>query len=498
MKKKNGGSAAPDRRSGAAGKDPSVKARRGKKAAACVVLVTAAVAAAGVTYYYQYQKLDGVFLPNTTVNGQDISRLTPQEVTASVEKIDTDKVITLKTLDGSTETIAYKDLDYRHIWARTPEELQQSQDHRLWAVNLFRPEELEIGEGFTYSEEKLREKILGLKCISGDGIRDPKDAAIVKSKKKKKYVLVPSDDGNRLDPEAVLTAVRDAVESGETEIDLAGQGCYKRALVHTKDESIQKAYKTINDIQNAVITMDLYGSSIQIDKKTFFDWLQFNPSDGTVTLSEDALNSYVDGLAQKYDTYKKPRSFTTSAGDTLTLGGGDDDTYGFILEPHDTREAIRNAILSGQSQEIESVWERTGRRITPDGDDIGSTYIEISIDQQHMWYYQDGELMVSTDVVTGMMTPERRSPTGILYVIGKLTDYTMYGSYGSTFVNYAIMLNEDGVYIHDSSWRSSYGGSIYYNNGSHGCINTPFDQVVELYDLIEDGTPVVIYDRNEM
>ena len=103
---------------------------------------------------------------------------------------------------------------------------------------------------------------------------------------------------------------------------------------------------------------------------------------------------------------------------------------------------------------------------------------------------RDGE---STDVVTGMMTPERRSPTGILYVIGKLTDYTMYGSYGSTFVNYAIMLNEDGVYIHDSSWRSSYGGSIYYNNGSHGCINTPFDQVAALYDLVSTGTKVVVY-----
>lgn len=33
--------------------------------------------------------------------------------------------------------------------------------------------------------------------------------------------------------------------------------------------------------------------------------------------------------------------------------------------------------------------------------DIGSTYIELDLSRQNMWYYKDGELVVETPVVTG-------------------------------------------------------------------------------------------------
>ena len=35
------------------------------------------------------------------------------------------------------------------------------------------------------------------------------------------------------------------------------------------------------------------------------------------------------------------------------------------------------------------------------GVSVGGTYVEISINQQHMWYYKNGKLVVETDVVTG-------------------------------------------------------------------------------------------------
>ena len=47
--------------------------------------------------------------------------------------------------------------------------------------------------------------------------------------------------------------------------------------------------------------------------------------------------------------------------------------------------------------------------------------------------------------------------------------------------------------IHDASWRSTYGGQIYIRNGSHGCINTPLEQVSQLYDMVEIGTPCVMF-----
>jgi lipoprotein-anchoring transpeptidase ErfK/SrfK len=51
------------------------------------------------------------------------------------------------------------------------------------------------------------------------------------------------------------------------------------------------------------------------------------------------------------------------------------------------------------------------------------------------------------------------------------------------------------VGIHDASWRSTFGGTIYKTNGSHGCINAPRSIVTKIYDEIEAGTPVVAYYR---
>jgi lipoprotein-anchoring transpeptidase ErfK/SrfK len=51
-----------------------------------------------------------------------------------------------------------------------------------------------------------------------------------------------------------------------------------------------------------------------------------------------------------------------------------------------------------------------------------------------------------------------------------------------------------GVGLHDAdSWRSSYGGSIYKTNGSHGCINLPLSAAKTIYETVSAGWPVIVY-----
>lgn len=47
--------------------------------------------------------------------------------------------------------------------------------------------------------------------------------------------------------------------------------------------------------------------------------------------------------------------------------------------------------------------------------------------------------------------------------------------------------------LHDSSWRTEYGGDIYLTDGSHGCVNTPLDAMATIYNNITVGTLVVVY-----
>ena len=71
----------------------------------------------------------------------------------------------------------------------------------------------------------------------------------------------------------------------------------------------------------------------------------------------------------------------------------------------------------------------------------------------------------------------------------------MKGSYGESHADYALVIQESGILIHDSSWRDEYGDDIWLYDGSHGCINTPLRAMKELYDMAEISTPVIIYDR---
>ena len=117
-------------------------------------------------------------------------------------------------------------------------------------------------------------------------------------------------------------------------------------------------------------------------------------------------------------------------------------------------------------------------------------YISISITSQTLNYYEYGELVLSTPVVTGI---NNGTPTGDFKVLNKARNVTLKGADYESFVNYWIAFKGSAYGIHDASWRSNFGGNIYKYNGSHGCVNVPYYKVQQLYNMVDIGTPVYIY-----
>ena len=117
-------------------------------------------------------------------------------------------------------------------------------------------------------------------------------------------------------------------------------------------------------------------------------------------------------------------------------------------------------------------------------------YIEVSITNQTLKYYEYGKVVLSSDVVTGL---NNATPTGTYSVLYKTTNATLVGDDYVSHVDYWIAFIGRAYGIHDASWRSSFGGNIYKYDGSHGCINMPYNNVKKLYSLVEVGTPVYIY-----
>lgn len=129
--------------------------------------------------------------------------------------------------------------------------------------------------------------------------------------------------------------------------------------------------------------------------------------------------------------------------------------------------------------------------------DIGRKYLEIDLARQHMWYYEDGKLIIESDVVTGNPSKNNGTPTGTGRIWSKERDRFLSGEDYKSHVNYWMPFNWSGCGLHDATWRNKFGGQIYKVAGSHGCVNTPPENMKLFFEKIPLNTPVVVYDSSD-
>ena len=124
------------------------------------------------------------------------------------------------------------------------------------------------------------------------------------------------------------------------------------------------------------------------------------------------------------------------------------------------------------------------------------SWIEICIKTQTLRMYIKNKLYVKTAVVTGNVG-DRHTSKGTHSVLERTAHRQLKGSYhGQTWdvtVNYWLKFTGDSQGIHDSTWRSAYGGNIYKTNGSHGCVNTPLRAMRKIFKKARVGMPVIVY-----
>ena len=188
------------------------------------------------------------------------------------------------------------------------------------------------------------------------------------------------------------------------------------------------------------------------------------------------------------------RTFTSLSGNKISVSGGD---YGYAISMDNETEQLIKDLESGKEIKREPKWLMTGFTEYSQTDDIGDTYVEISISKQHLWYFKDGKKIVDCDVVTGNQN-QYDTPKGTYGLTYKERDAVLKGSNadGSSYespVSYWMPFY--GNYgMHDAPWRSSFGGTIYQGGGSHGCVNMPVASAKKLFNnLANQGVPIIVY-----
>lgn len=440
----------------------------------------------GLAYYYR----DG-FSYNTWINGVYCTGKTMEEVNAELQSSTEYEGLTITDSDGRSYTVSAKEVSVDISFIHPLQRFKEQQNPLLWIDNM-------IGNGngqeilpvMNYDEPAFEQKLASLPFMTG---RDPESRRVEIIKGENGYELL-HERTHVLNEQKAAELIRTCFKERQETLDLEAEGCYEELPLTEQMKETLVLYEKLEAFQRCGIVYVFGEDEIPIDSGITCDFMQLDGNgdfvfdeNGELIADRERTDAFIDRLAEEYDTVGANRQFHASSGKVITVEGG---TYGNELDTEAEKEYLYEAFVTKKEERHEPAYLQKACR--QGKDDIGDTYIEVDMGSQKMYYYENGVLQIETDVVTGNMALGRGTPAGTYFVYNKQKNRVLRGADYATPVKYWIPVYK-AIGIHDASWRKSFGGEIYQTNGSHGCVNTPTDDVAALYDMVEIGTPCIMF-----
>ncbi|MGO5131855.1 L,D-transpeptidase family protein [Mitsuokella jalaludinii] len=242
------------------------------------------------------------------------------------------------------------------------------------------------------------------------------------------------------------------------------------------------------DYADITITYHFGDQSETLTGDRIVSWLREDDgSDSGVAFDKKQVQAFVKELADKYDTAYTVRKFHTSTGKDIEISQGD---YGWRIDQEQETKHLLELLAARQSADCEPVYAQTAARHAKA--DWGDTYIEVSLSAQQLWLYKDGQCILESYFVSGNPTRGHATPKGIYGLTYKTRDAVLSGEGYDSKVKYWMPFNRN-VGLHDAPWRKTFGGQIYKQSGSHGCLNLPPANAAAIYRNVDKNTPVIVY-----
>ena len=431
------------------------------------------------------------FLVNTTVNGKGFSGKTVADVEDYLKEQVADYELTILEQNNVSDVISGTDISLTYKENSQVEDALDAQNQLLWIVSLFAKSSADVTIEVEYDEAALQERIENLQAVTAEQT-DPVSAH--PEYDGNSFVVAEEQYGTKVDMETLTAKIEQYITEFNPTLDMTDEECYVMPAYTSDSPEVQAACDEMNSYLKASITYPM-DESIVVDKQLISGWITYD-AEMNVTFNEDAVREWMREFGSKYDTVGTSRTITTPTGKTAEVSGG---TYGWIVDEAAETENLINSIKNGEVAEREPAYKQTAA--SHGAQDWGNTYIEVDIAAQHMWYIVDGSIAMESDVVTGLPADGRDTPTGVYSILYTERDSTLKGevdpatgkpSY-ETPVAFWMPFTWQGHGFHDATWQSSFGGSRYQTNGSHGCVNMPYDKAEQLFGMISAGTPVIVH-----
>ena len=315
----------------------------------------------------------------------------------------------------------------------------------------------------------------------------PSNASVTYSGGQGKFIVVPGSNGTEYDVAAAANAAAASIGL-----------LIPEATAEVKTTSVAPTYTADSDkVKSAVNTANGYlklsltytyspegGTTAKesIGVSTLATFIKVN-SKMEVSVSKSAIENYADKMSDRHSGGDYKAKFKTTGGSTI---GTKVTYYGHHVDKDALADDIYKCVTSGTSG------TRTAPYSAKSDKPYGGSYVEIDLTNQKLYLYKNGERLLTTSLVSGSVVKGYCTPTGVYSIYSKQTDRYLTGADYRSFVSYWMPFL-GGYGLHDATWRSSFGGTIYHYNGSHGCVNLPKSAAKTVYNNVSVGTKVILY-----
>ncbi|MBR3224027.1 MAG: L,D-transpeptidase family protein [Atopobiaceae bacterium] len=440
-----------------------------------------------------------IYLPGTTVNGDDASMRSADALTAQAQEASNNYKLNVSG-DGANFSLAGSDIDFAFDVGAYE---RNAKSHLLgwaWPVGIFLPKDYLVLDGVSFNRDAVQSAVDSAIEPVNKNATAPKNATISYDAGKNSFVANKEQSGTAISSQNTMDAVCKGIGELRTQVDL-GEAELQQPATKADSEQMGEAIRKANEISNREIALTVNGNTVKtVNAELIRPWLKVDDSYNVVADLDLVTDWAKSDLSREVDTAGTARTYTrTSDGKRINaIGGG---SYGWNMNGAELAKIVCDHITSGSTESIEIPMITKGEVYVHGKQDWGPRYVDVDLAEQYVRMFdENSNIVMESSCVSGNLAENNETVTGVFYLEKKESPAILVGldENGDGEPDYE---NEvqfwmpfyGGYGLHDALWRSYFGEDLYKYDGSHGCVNLPYYAAEQLYDLIRVGDPVVVH-----
>ncbi len=444
---------------------------------AAILVLLAVVYGAGVWFFSAH------CYPGIVVASVDASFLSKEELAERIDQAARDYKIEVSAGDYSLAATS-EQLGIRENGAELAERALQRMHPASWPVELLASRG-DIDRKLTYDASKLAPLVRKSVETHNKSATMPEDATLELDEDQGVFVVRPEKAGTALDKLRVYAAVDRAVGDGVQELQL-GEEVLVKPPITADDPKTQEALRKANAALDLPIPLAYEGKVAR-------------------TLSHEDMVEWIDA---KHDLSLSVRKGKLAKWADMWLGDAvdhEDETNAYVVDGEALEKPLVEALNTSKTEPVALAVKAVERYRS---DDVAEgtwnaeegRYAEVDVaNQVARLFSKTGNVLWESKVVTGNVSEGNDTPPGSFMVYDKKQNFKLLGNDNDGDGNYDYEVDVKywmpfnvGIGFHDADWRKAFGGDIYLEDGSSGCVNLPPAAAKALYQVIHVGDRVFV------